>query len=580
VTDTLASPVYAALSPQERDLIDKLYEDHAEEIERAALLGLLLEPGYEKAFLFRYFGPTGSGRLSNELEEFHIRLIRTALYEPRGLVLYPAAHGKTTLIGCLLPILEMIRNPDIRIIGVFKNETEALGVISTVKAELSENELLIADYGPFVPEPDDPRRPWKADWISVRKRQRIAKEPTYAVFGSGAKNVLGHRSDWVICDDVVTEKNSSTPDQREHMLTWYKEAVETSPEKIRAGDIAGRITTVGTMFHPKDLYDSIRRKTDRLGNPRYVMQREDAIADETTQTPLWPERYSWEDLMDMRTDMGTLSFNRRMRNRPVDESMQPFREDYIMGSEKYPGCLDTHRVIGEYEDDWRLFQSLDPAVGSSKNAKFVGHVVFGIPPESPEQRVLIEINRLQLTVPQQKDLIIDTALNRYPSMVLSVVETNGYQKGLEQVINDELAEMGITLRIEPHLTTGQNKLDPEIGLMSLAPLLENGRLRFPMGNPESRRKSGLLIEEFLEWPFFAYTDLMMASWFGILKSNVAVPNYKSFNRLNPRSMYRENNAKRGRRMIQNPWFAKRPTERRAVEHQVGTVTMDGDLNAG
>lgn len=566
------------MSPQERDLVDKLYAEHADEIEKAALLKLLIEPGYEKAFLHRYFGPGGSGRLNNDLEDFHLRLIATALYEPRGMVLYPAAHGKTTLIGSLLPILEMIRDPDIRIVGVFKNETEALGVIATVKAELSENDLLIEDYGPFVPDDNDPRRPWKADWISVRQRQRIAKEPSYAVFGSGAKNVLGHRTDWIICDDVVTEKNSSTPDQREHMLTWYKEAVETSPEKKIAGEIAGRITTVGTMFHPKDLYDSIRRKVDRNGAARYVMQREDAIADEETQRTLWPARYTWDDLMDMRADMGTLSFNRRMRNRPVDESMQPFREVYITGNESYPGCFDPDRVMGVYEGDWRIFQSLDPAVGASKNAKFVGHVVFGIPPETPEQRVLIEVSRLQLTVPQQKDLIIDTAL-RYPNMVMSVIETNGYQKGLEQIINDDLAERGLTLRIEPHITSGQNKLDPEIGLMGLAPMLENGRIRFPMGNPESRRRSMLLAEEFIEYPFFAYTDLMMALWFGILKSNIAIPNYKSFNRLsNMGSMYSPRKKGSKRRTVSNPWF-RRDTGDKSYTKQVGTVDLAGESHA-
>lgn len=566
--------MFAALSEQERDLVSQLSEEDLAAIERRAFLQLILEPGYERAFLFRYFGPDGSGRLSNDLEAFHLRLIMTALYEPRGLVLYPAAHGKTTLIGCLLPILEMIRNPNIRIVGVFKNETEALGVISTVKAELSENDLLVEDYGPFVPDDNDPRRPWKADWISVRARTRVAKEPTYAVFGSGAKNVLGHRSDWVICDDVVTEKNSSTPDQRTNMLTWYKEAVETSPEKIRAGEIAGRITTVGTMFHPKDLYDSIRRKVDRNGVPRYVMQREDAIADQEKHLPLWPERYSWDDLMDMRADMGTLSFNRRMRNRPVDESQQPFREAYILGEGDYPGCFDHHRCMGEVEPGWRIVCAIDPAVGASRSAKFVGRIVIAIPPENPAHRLLLLCERDQMTVPQQADSIIQTHLDF--NAMMSVIEVNGYQKGLEQIVQERMTEAGITLRIEPH-TTGMNKLDPEIGLPSLAPLLEKGHLRFPMGDAESRRKSMMLVEEFVEYPFFAYTDLMMATWFAVLKSNTAIPNFDSWNRLDERSRYRRGSGKRGR-TVKNPIYDHQTRGRQGVMRQVGTVPLGHDAD--
>lgn len=537
--------LYNYMHNDERHLYETLDEGVRNELERRALLDILLEPKYERAFLQRYF----PHRLSADLAPFHMRLVGTALYEPRGLVLYPQGHGKSTLITQLLPILEIIRNPDIRIVGILKNDDEAGGAIASVRAEFEANELLIEDYGPFKPMDGDPAHPWKADWISTIQRKRVGKEPAYAVFGSGAKNVLGHRSDWVICDDVVTEKNSATPEQREKMLVWFKEAVSTSPEKVRAGEIAGRITVVGTKFHPKDLYSTIEKMTDRNGNARYKVQLEDAIADEAEQRTLWPERWSWDDLMDEKQTLGTLSFNKRYRNRPVDESMQPFREAYIFGEGDHTGCLDHHRSIGDFEPDWRIFQALDPAVGSTKNAKFVGHVVFGIPQEEPSLRYLIEINREQLTLPQQVDLLISTHM-KYTNMVLTVIETNSYQKGLEQAVQDAMERMGITLRVEGH-TTGINKLDPEIGLHSLSPLLENGKLRFPWRDPESRRKSGLLIQEFVEYPFFAYTDLMMATWFGNLKASTTMPNFKSFNRLNPASMYRRRNK---RRTVRNPVF--------------------------
>jgi hypothetical protein len=300
------------------------------------------------------------------------------------------------------------------------------------------------------------------------------------------------------------------------------------------------------------------------------MQREDAIADEINRIPLWPARYTYEDLMDMKADIGTLSFNKRMRNRPVDESMQPFREEYIMGEGDYPGCLDMGRVVEECEPDWRVIQALDPAVGVGKNAKFCGHIVFAIPPEEPSLRLILEVNRLQLTVPQQADLVIDTHM-KYPNMILSVVETNSYQKGLQQLIEERMEDRGITLRVEGHVT-GTNKLDPEIGVHSLAPLLENGKLRFPMGNPESMRKSRLLIEEFVEYPFFAYTDILMAAWFGVLRSNSAIPNYKSFNRLHPQSMYRPKGARR--KVLTNPHYANQTNRMRIVREasEVGAVS--------
>ena len=64
------------------------------------------------AFLGRYF----AHRLNHRLEPFHLDLIKTAHTERRGLVLYPAAHGKTTIVSTLLPIWAICKDPNVRIV--------------------------------------------------------------------------------------------------------------------------------------------------------------------------------------------------------------------------------------------------------------------------------------------------------------------------------------------------------------------------------------------------------------------------------------------------------------------------------
>ncbi len=546
---------YNSLTLEQKVLVDRLMEG-APALERLAMLQLLLEPGFEEAFLVRYFGH----RLDASLEDFHMRLVHTALYEPRGLVLFPAAHGKTSLISILLPIREVIRNPDIRIALIAKNDDEAAAIMSSIQSELEQNDLLIEDYGPFRPDSGDPLRKWAASYISTRARRRLGKEHAIAVFGAGSRQILGWRSDWVICDDVVTEKNSATEDQRAKHVTWFNDCVSTSPQKKKRGEIGGRITVVGTMFHPRDLYATITEKKNREGNPTYVTHREDAVRDWQNREPLWPAVWSWEDLMDIRSSEGTLSFNKRYRNKPVDESEQPFREDWLRGGGelptggRHPGCLNPNRVMGDIneaiENGWRVFQGFDPAVGKTRSAKFCGHIIVGIDPASPNKRYLIDVVRAQLTVPQQRDRIISTHLS-FPNMVLSVTEENAYQAGLHQVIDEECQRLGVTLRIEGH-TTGRNKQDPTIGIPSLSPVIENGYLDIPYGNPESIRKAEQLLDEMIEYPFHPYSDLLMAMWFVHLKINTAVPNYKSWNRLSPKSRYRRTNKRKG--MVHNPYF--------------------------
>jgi hypothetical protein len=163
-----------------------------------------------------------------KLEDFHLRLIDSATGKTRALILYPAGHGKTTLVSTLLPIWALCRDPNIRIAIIGKNDDEAQGIMSVIQAELIDNQELIRDFGPFKPDPDS-GKPWALGRISVQKRTRRAKEPTITVFGSGAKTVLGYRTDWTICDDVVTEKNSNTPEQRRKMRDWFDLCVETGP---------------------------------------------------------------------------------------------------------------------------------------------------------------------------------------------------------------------------------------------------------------------------------------------------------------------------------------------------------------
>lgn len=547
------------LTPEQRELVESLWASNREEMEYKALLDVLIEPGMEEAFLMRYFGESFSAKL----EDFHMRLIHSAMYEPRDLVLFPAGHGKTTLISGKIPILEVIRNPNIRISIIAKNDNEAEAIMSSIKAELEQNELLIADYGPFRPADGDPMRSWKTASMSVAARTRMGKEHTIAVFGAGSRQILGWRSDLVICDDVVTEKNSATPDQRQKHLDWFTTCVATSPQKRKAGEIAGRIVVVGTMFHPHDLYASITamRKTD--GEAMYRTHREDAIRDEAAKEPLWPEVWSWADLMNEKEAIGTLSFNKRYRNKPVDESMQPFREEYFTGAGgKYPGCYHPEMTLGDFEQDWRVYQMLDPAVGKTNTAKFCGHIVFAIDPHFPKRRYVLEINRAQLTVPQQADLILDTHLKwgALAQMVMSITEENAYQAGLNQVIREKCDQQGISIRLEGH-TTGRNKQDPSIGIPSLAPLVENGDLWLPTGNPESYRKSRMLAEEMIEYPFFRYSDLLMALWFGHLKVNTSFVNFKSTNRLKDESRYKPRGNKH---IIKNPLYV-------AGSHSVGAI---------
>jgi hypothetical protein len=500
-------------------------------------------------FILRYFPRRIEG-----LQDFHLRLIESATQRSRALILYPAGHGKTTLVSTLLPIWALCRDPNIRIAIISKNDTDAEGIMSVIQAELVDNDELIRDFGPFKPDPES-AKPWALGRMSVAKRTRRAKEATITVFGAGAKTVLGHRTDLTVCDDVVDDKNSATPTQREKIKNWFELAVETGPEFMTS-----RLIVVGTRFDPNDLYgDLIEMLNPETGERFWQIQREDAVVDEENHISLWPEKWPWLRLMEQKAK-GTLSFNKRYRNIAVDASRMVFREQYVrggwIGTTKFPGCLDRTYRMGDYGDNWRRVAGFDPAIGTGRSAKFCAHVVLAQGSCLDHERCfwVVDLERQQMTLPQQVDLILSK--HQQYKLTRSIVEANSYQAGLLQAIEHKMEEHGEHLAIEPHYTTRTNKPEPEIGIQSMAPWFEKGAVHIPWADAPSQRRMQQFVDELIMYPDSRTTDTVMAFWFAWRILQETAPRFGSFNRLDgPRSRWPKP-LRPGRRTIRNPAYAE------------------------
>src|SRR5690348_9536956 len=148
-----------------------------------------------------------------ELKQFHLDLIHYATSARLGLIFYPAGHGKTTIVSELLPIWAICKDPNVRVALIAKDQKAATDNVRSIQSELVQNEPLIEAFGPFKPEDDS--KAWALERFDVHHRTRRGRSSTLAAFGAGSRGTLGYRSDWTICDDVVTDKNSETPEQRD-----------------------------------------------------------------------------------------------------------------------------------------------------------------------------------------------------------------------------------------------------------------------------------------------------------------------------------------------------------------------------
>lgn len=527
-------------------------------------------------FLLHYFGDK-----INELKDFHLRLIDTATSHRRGLILYPASHGKTTLVSTLLPIWALCRDPEMRIALILKNDSDAKGVMRAIQFELLGNEQLIRDFGPFKADGDE-RKAWSLERMDVAGRTRMDKSSSIAAFGAGARTAIGYRTDWTICDDIITDKNSATPDQRQKVREWFNLGPETmSPH--------GRLTVIGTLFHPEDLYNDLielRVPTgEHEGRRFYQVQREDAIVVvcrcghverdhhdnqasctsckcqgfvEDHEEALWPEERPILWLMERKASMGTLDFNKRYRNIAVDPSRMVFREEHVkggyIGNEKYPGCLDENYRIGEYEPGWKIYCGFDPAVGVSRSTKFCAHLTLAVGSCQLHDRCywVVDLKRDQMTLPQQVKLIIER--HQDYDAVRSVIEANSAFAGLMQAVEQEMNDHGLALPITPHYTTRTNKPDPETGVERMAPWFEQGKVHIPWGDSVSRNRMKQFVEELIMYPG-RYTDSVMAFWFAWREAQITAPKYKSFNRFTTRAgRTQKTMVPTGCRVVTNPYY--------------------------
>lgn len=488
-----------------------------------------------------------------QLKDFHLRLIESATRFRFALVLYPAFHGKTTLVSTCLPVWQVARNPDIRIGIIAKNEKDASGIMTSIHAELQDNTELVRDFGPFRPDKTSGKR-WAQYAIDVEHRTLRSPRPTVQVYGSGG-NVFGHRTDWTICDDVVTDKNSWTPEQREKLRDWFTQGVRTMPEERD-----DRLTVVGTRFHPEDLYGDLSEERHPDTDAKlWHVQYEDAIVDEEEKRTLWEERWPWDALQELKASQGTLSFNKRLRNIAVDPSRLVFREEYVrggwVGTNKYPGCLDRAYTVGDISDDFVRYGGFDPAIGTVRGHSWsvMTTVMVGACAEHERCYWVVDQERGQLTINQQADLVLATH-DQYGCLV-SKIETNGYQKGLKELVDERMRRSGKVLRIEPHLTRAENKTDPEVGVQAMAPYFERGFFHIPWGDPLSQRKMSQLVRELIEFPGGRTDDCVMSLWIAWLNARDSQPRWLSFNRRSGRPLQvGARQVPLGTRIYRNPYY--------------------------
>src|SRR5690625_383740 len=163
------------------------------------------------------------------------------------------------------------------------------------------------------------------------------------------------RPDLFILDDIESDESTSTPEQIAKAKAWFNDSM--IPALAKGGTVIylGTILCYGSLLHyvveeRRDFesrkfaaIESFAKRTDLWDEWRQIYREDKAGAadrareffekhkDEMLEGAevLWPGYWSYYELITIREERGTKSFNQEYQNNPTDEERQIFKPEYF-----------------------------------------------------------------------------------------------------------------------------------------------------------------------------------------------------------------------------------------------------------
>ena len=480
------------------------------------------------------------------------------LYEPaeanRLLINTPPNHAKSMTLSIDYVTYRLCMDPNVRVMLVSKTQAMSKKFLYAVKQRLTHPRYLKlqATFGPeggFKAAADS----WSATaiYLGGDAKDSGEKDPTVEAVGMGGQ-IYGSRADLIILDDCVVLANAH---QWESQMEWIRQEVES-----RLGP-DGILALVGTRVAAVDLYREIRNPdhyTD--GESPWTRLSQPAVLDDRSNDPeewvtLWPwsdvpfdpkdkpneqgwyPRWTGPRLKKVRNSMGPQKWALVYQQRDVsaDSVFDPVAIQGSVDGDRTPGMLSRDRALNAR---WKnvptnpdaLYRvcSMDPAMAGDTAA-----VAYAVDRQTG-MRYILDVAVMTGPTPAKIRELIENWTEEFKPHEW-VIESNAFQLFLtkDEDLNRWLASRGVPL--VPHYT-GRNKIDPEFGVASLAPLLGTVREEEGLGRrvhnrnnlvsiPDTRRCVGarMLTEQLLSWDprvpaRHRKQDTVMAWWFAELRA--------------------------------------------------------------
>lgn len=414
-------------------------------------------------FFFKHYLPHyAEGRSPN----FHKDIIdlledseisRVAIAAPRG-------FAKSTIVSFAYVIWNILREKYKFIVVVSATDNLAEDLVDFIRLEFTDNKRIIEDFGYLLHGIGE-----KGD-ATINKTRILARGRKTAVRGFRNRQ---HRPDLIILDDIEKDEEAMSPS-----------VVAKTLETITRGLIPslspkGKFVLVGTILRTRSVAGTMLLSQDEPWN-LWTRKIYRAIEPDGkgSERSLWEERFSLEFLKEQLTFMGRSSFNAEYQNLPSDDDTAMFTESMIVDGKNPPNspCV--------------LF--IDPSVDGIKKNDYKACVLLSKHDDSYciEGAVLVQGSDKKFF-----EGVCDLFREKQNRILVTAIESNGFQQYFMQALNDYAKMQGLDLR----MSGIKNTLKKEQRISQLIPLFETQRMVFDHEFRKSR-EGKILVDQLLSFP--------------------------------------------------------------------------------
>ena len=426
----------------------------------------------------------------------------------------PRQHAKTAYGTNIYPVHQAVYRHRTFIIVVSETVTVAGTFIQWGNRQLKFNRKLIEDFGMLLFE-----RPSSNE---IDNKEEYVTQNGVKVMARGAGGQMrgmrygSTRPQLMILDDLESEEDVRTKEQRAKILAWFNEEALPAIDKSK-----GKVIYVGTILSFDSLLDIVIREDKRFRSRRYKAVESYAtnsdlwdewkdiyLADDEDASKkarqfyednedkmlegtklLWGEYWTYYDFMVLLTNMGVKSFTQEYQNEPTDEERQIFKVEQFFYYDE--GQTFSH-------EQFEFYAGIDFAMGKEKG-DFSAMVTIA-KNRTTGVCYVVDVFNKRLHPKEFIEVIIDRV--RTYQYTLIAIEAQMAQEFFADTLGDRLQDLGYPAHTR--LVPVKQRTRKELRIEAMSPDVHNGRIRYKKSQTE-------LIGQYEKYPMVAYDDMVDAT---------------------------------------------------------------------